>query len=407
MDQFSKQFLGEQNIPDDDLGIQVSELLSIIETNYLSAEIFKLLDVEAIRDEFITIRGARTLVRIQESINNRYHKEDLISDLNGISLFNNDNLLTVNFNNIQGNEYFQELDIPIVSSIPIYSAARDFFSELFQMDKYATTLIRNGCREIVEMNLNMLKEIHNTSKRYRILHDVRDNQFYLRAIISLMNYYNYDNNIAVVVALLTLHDETKKTGIEYKLKKCEYNESFIRAFFESSEIKQLEGIGRVKNLIEISNDEIKREALRFSGVCSISFGDEQGTDSELFIQPQEIKSRILSVKHNQLPKTAIQELINIEKSSTVHDSIYNDILKITNIKNPETIKFLVYNKVENAKNEDIKRLKTKLLAELSITVTNIIQLLTVFGKIELLASEDIEATEYIRFLIYQALIERK
>ena len=275
------------------------------------------------------------------------------------------------------------------------------------MDKYASVLIKNGFRGIVETNLSMLKEIHTTSKRYRILHDLNDNLFYLRAIISLRNYHNYDNNIAIVISLLTLHNETKRTGLEYRLKKFEYNESFIRAFFESSEVKQLEGIGKVKNLIEISNDEIKREALRFSGVCSIVFGQEDGVSDELFIQPQEIKSRILSVKHNQVPKTAIQELSNIEKSSTVHENIYNDILKIAKIKNPDQIKFLVLSKVENATNEDIKKHKSQILAELSHSVSNILQLLTVFRKIELLASEDIEATEYLRFIIYQALIEKK
>ena len=407
MENFRKQPLSEQNIPEDDLGIKVSELLSILGNNKLSAFIVEKLNVKSIKDEFIAIKGARTLVRIQKSVNRRFHKEDLISELADISLYNSNNEFTINFNNIDNNEYFQAIDMSMLSSIPIYSAARDFFSELYQMDKYASVLIKNGFRGIVETNLSMLKEIHTTSKRYRILHDLNDNLFYLRAIISLRNYHNYDNNIAIVISLLTLHNETKRTGLEYRLKKFEYNESFIRAFFESSEVKQLEGIGKVKNLIEISNDEIKREALRFSGVCSIVFGQEDGVSDELFIQPQEIKSRILSVKHNQVPKTAIQELSNIEKSSTVHENIYNDILKIAKIKNPDQIKFLVLSKVENATNEDIKKHKSQILAELSHSVSNILQLLTVFRKIELLASEDIEATEYLRFIIYQALIEKK
>ena len=138
MEKFRKQPLNERNIPDDDFGIDVSELLSIIENNKLSTFIVDKLNVESIKDEFIAIKGAKTLVNIQKSVNKTFHKEDLISDLEDISLYSHNNEFTINFNNIYNNEYFQGLNIPILSSIPIYSAARDFFSELYQMDKYAS-----------------------------------------------------------------------------------------------------------------------------------------------------------------------------------------------------------------------------------------------------------------------------
>lgn len=406
MEKFRRNSFRKENIPVSDTGVTVLELLTIVGDNSLSRELIKLLNVDPIKDEFIKIKGAKSLVNIQKSINERYQKEDLKSGIDNISLFNSDDF-SINFRDIKDNEYFENLNLSEIFSIPIYSATRDFFSELYQMDKYANKLIKDGHREIVEANLNMLKGIHKDVKRYRILHDKDDNLFYLRAIISLRNYFNYDNNVAVVVGLLTLHNEMKKSGIEYNMKLCEYNESFIRIFFESSEIKKLETIGRVKNLIEISNDEIKREALRFSGVCSIEFGDYDSPESELFIRSQEIKSRILSVKHNQIPKTAIQELANIDNARTVHENLYNEISTITKIKNPEQIKFLVKKKVENAKTNEVKRFKTQILTELNNSAATMIQLLTIFKKIELLALEDIEATDYLRFIFYQALIERK
>ncbi|PXY46760.1 hypothetical protein [Flavobacterium hydrophilum] len=294
-----------------------------------------------------------------------------------------------------------------ISTTPIYSAQRDFFSGLFQMDKYASKLISKGYKDIVTTNLNLLKSIHQTTKRYRILHDRTEDVFYLRAIISLSNYHNYDNNIAILVGLVTLHNEMKKGEVTYDLKLCEYNESFIRMFFESSEVTILKKVGSVKNIIEISNDEIKREALKFSGVCSIIF-TYKNLEKELFIKPHEIKSKILSIKHNQVPKTAIEELDNIKNSEKVHKELFDDISKISEIKNPEQIKFLIKRKVEKAKSEEIKRYKTEILRELTNnTVSNIIELLNVFKKIELLANEDIETTEYLRFIMYQALIEKR
>lgn len=404
MEQFRKKI---EYFLSSDEGIKVSELITLVEGNPLMSEIFNLIDIESIKDDYIQIAGAKKLVKRQELINQRYYKEDLKSDLNNITLYS-ENDFAINFNDISENEYFKDLGINQITTTPIYSATSDFFSELYQMDRYANKLIKDGYKNIVEENLNMLKQIHSFTKKFRILHDKTDDLFYLRAIISLNNYYNYDNNIAIVIALLSLHKEMKKSDVRYKLRICEYNESFIRMFFESSEATKLQNIGYVKNLIEVSNDEIKREALKFNGVCYISFKDSNNEDSELFIiRPQEIKSRIISIKHNVLPKTAIEELANIGNARNIHADLFEDISTITEIKSPEQIKFLLKRKVELAKGEHIKKYKNQILERLSQSVSNIIQLLTLFKKIELLANEDIDAIEYIRYIIYQSLIEKK
>lgn len=79
----------------------------------------------------------------------------------------------------------------------------------------------------------------------------------------------------------------------------------------------------------------------------------------------------------------------------------------TQIKSPEQIKFLLKRKVESAKGDSIKRYKKQILDTLNESTSNIIQLLTLFKKIELIANEDIDAIEYIRYIVYQALIDRK
>jgi hypothetical protein len=404
MEKFSKKKINAEHISDNDQGIKISTLIKLIEDSPLATELLSLMNIDAIKDEFISIPGAQTLVHVQKTIKKAFRKEDLKSILDNISLYNGDEF-TINFNNLKSSDYLSELKLTNISTIPIYSASRSFFSELYQMDKYASKLIDSGRKAIVEENLKMLKKVHKVSKKYRLLHDLEDGTFYLRAIISTNKYYNYDNNVALVIGLLTLHEEMKKTGIIYSLKSCEYNESFIRMFFESSDINDLKSIGRVKNIVEISNDEIKREALKFYGGCSITFGGSDHSKNELFIRPQDVKSKILSVKHSQLPETALKELTNMENAHTVHSEIFNDISKIVNIKEPEQIKFLVKKKVENAKSEDIKRHRIELLRTLNASADNIMQLLTIFSKIELLADQDIEASEYLRFIIYQALIE--
>lgn len=406
MNKFTRTVLGKNNIPESDKGVTFNELISIIGTSAIGTQMLQLLDTKSFESDFIAIPGAATLVSTQKKINKKYWKEDLESSIDDIDLYS-DKEFTINFNQTQSSEYFRDLKLERISCAPIYSASRDFFSSLFQMDRYASALIGKGHKEIVQTNLSLLKKVQQVNRKYRILHDRDDNLFYLRAIISLTKYNDYNNNIAVVIGLLMLHKEMKDTGIEYSLYRCEYNESFIRMFYKSSQVKTLENIGSITNIIEISNDEIKREALRFTGVCTISFKDAQGQPGELFIQPQDVKSKILSIRHNQLPSTAVDELANISSAKKIHQDLYNDISKISKIKEPETIKHLVRKKVENATGEEVKRFKQEYLKELKQGANNIIQLLTIFKKLELLASEDIDAAEYIRYVIYTALIDRR
>lgn len=406
MENFNRKSIKSENISGTDTGVQISELIKIVESNELSRKIFKELNIDKIKNEFINIKGSQTLVNIQREYAQKFHKEDLKSELKDVTFYEK-GLFTINFNNIVNNEYFHEIKINEISTIPIYSASRDFFSNLFNMDKYANSLIKLNHKSILESNLKLIKKVKKIEKKYRLLHEKNTNKFYLRAIISTGSYNNYDNNLAVVIGLISLHNEMKKSSIIYSLERCEYNESFIRMFFESSESKELENIGRVKNIVEISNDEIKREALRFSGICKIEYGNKKNINGSLFIRPSEINSKILSISHIRTPKNAIKELQNMSDSEKIHLSLFEDISRISKIKKPDQIKFLVKNKIEKATSEDIKKLKPSLLKELNKNADSIITLLNIFNKIQLLADEDIDATEYLRYVIYCALIEHR
>lgn len=408
MNKFSKQsirFL--HNEDNQDPGVKVADLIKLVDSNDIGIELLRLMNVKNIMNEYIQIPNAGNLVAIQKALNKKYHKEDLDSSSDDISLYAPNGEFSINFNDLTENEYFQSLGRSNIFTTPIYSARADFFSGLYQMDRYATQLLNKGLRDIIEMNWERLQQEPPFEKKYRILHDLEDGQFYLRAITSISRYNNYDNNIAIVTALLTLHNEMKDSQVKYRLESCEYNESFIRMFFESSETTPLEGIGSVRNYIEVSNDEIKRESLRFSGACSILFSDGNNAEGSLFIHPDEVKSKILSIRHSVRPETANRELASIANSSTVHTELFKEIATIKSIKNPEQIKTLFLLKVENAKREDIGSHKVEILKILRQSASNISQLLNIFSKVEVFAREDVGVAEYLRLAIYETLFKRK
>ncbi|MDO3694482.1 hypothetical protein QVZ41_06435 [Wenyingzhuangia sp. chi5] len=405
MIRFNKKIVKKGNVLKEDTGIKVSDLVKLLGEDSMSIEFLELLNFKSIEDEFINIKGATTIVETQKLINSKFNKIDLLSSLNNISLYD-DMEFTINFHNICSSDYFEKLGVKNISVSPIYSAKRDFFTCLYQMDKYANKIIQCGYSDLVKLNFDYLKKVCAIDKKYRILHEIDEDKYYLRAIISQKKYHNYDNNLTIVIGLLTLHEEMKRNNVFYSLNMFEYNESFVKMYFESSDRRELKDIGYVKNIIIVSNDEIKREALRFSAVCSIVFDETKF--EELIMLPRNIKSDILSIKHNQVPKTAISELRSISDAKKIHDELFEDISKIHTIRNPEQIKFLVREKIEKAKRDEVKKIKGSLINELDKKrIRNVVDLLSVFKKIELLAEEDIDALSYLRFIIYQALILRK
>lgn len=412
MADFSIKHVLKTQLNDD--GISVQELLKLLNRDdELIKALLKTLKIDKLEKDFINIAGAGTLVEIQNGINERFHKEDLISSLKDITVRNDEDFI-LQFDNLSENEYFTKLGMTSIEAKPKYSSKSDFFSWLYGMDKYASELMKNELSDILLYNLELLKqkEKGQENRKYRILHDLHNDDLFVRAIISLSRYNNYDNNVTIVIALLTLHSRMKELGVTYSLNRIEYNESYIRIFVEENNKRELKQVGYIKNIIEVSNDEVKREALRFDAISNIEFVDSEKKLQEIIIQPlgtrPKIKSNILAIAHSTTPQTFVEKLVEIENSVKIHDELFNLISEIAKITNPLQIIHLVRRKVDGARNEGFKKYKHNVQKMLdNHTVTNMIQLLSLFKKMDLLTEKDIEASEYIRFIIYESLIERK
>jgi len=405
MDKFKKKDVTENNFFSDDTGIKISNLLTLIEDNENYDSILEYFDIKSDSQEFISVAGARTIFTVLKASGRRFKKIDLTSNLKNITL-NHKNDFRIKFNHITDNEYISAIADDYILATPIHSGERDFFSNLYDLDKYAKTLLSKGFGDILDKNLDLLKEKDEHIKRYRLIHDTEDGEFYLRAIISEDRYYDYNNNVTLVIALLKLHFETNKTGIKYSLHSCEYNESFIRLFFKTSEYKELKGVGKLENILQVSNDEIKREALRFSNICSIIY-NKDNDEQRIFIKPKDIKSKVLSIPHGTGPNSAFKRLSGFVKSEQIFDTIFNDIKSINKIKDHNQIVHLVRSKIENSNTEEIKRNKEEFKKILLKDIKTTIDLLDTFNKLTLLEGLEIDAKEYLRYLIYEVLVGRK
>jgi len=414
MAEFEINYVSKSKLTDE--GVSVKEVLELLnmETE-LNKALLKALDIESLKKDFIYISGAKELVNIQKDINNSFYKEDFISTLNDIAVYKGEKELTLCFTNLSQSEFFTQKGLSSIDAIPKYSSKSDFFSWFYKMDKYANELVKNGLDEILSFNLDLLRkqEIGNKDRKYRLLYNLSNEQLFVRAIISLDRYNNYDNNITVVIALLSLHKKMKELSTTYALNRIEYNESYLKIYFEEEGKKELEGLGFVKNIIKVSNDEVKREALKFDAISNIEFLDSEKNLQEIIIQPSlsvrpKVKTNILAISHSLSPNKFVQNLEEIDNSVQIHDELFRLISGISKVTNPSQIMFLVRKMVRSARNESFNKHRAKIESIINTHVAdNMIQLLTLFKKMELVTENDIEASEYIRYIIYESLVERR
>jgi hypothetical protein len=406
MDKFNKKSINKENFFLGDDGIEISVLLTLIENSDYYKDVLEYFKIETNNNSKINIKGAKTIFTVLKKLDETFCKQDLVSNLSDIN-FDYEKGFAVQFNNLTTNPYLANLEINSLKATPIHSGERDFFSNLYEIDKYASKLIRSKFTDILDQNLELLKTKGEHSKKYRLIHDCEDNTFYLRAIVSEDRYQNYDNGLTVVIALLKLHFEMTATNVIYDLHSFEYNESFIRMFFKTSETVELKGVGFLENAIQVSNDEIKREALKFSNVCSIIFADAKKVEQCLLIKPKDIKSKVLSITHGTGPKKAFKNLEDFTQAKENFTSLLKEIETITTLKDHNQIVHLVKSKIENSNTVEIKKHKEELKKVLLIEIKTTTQLMETFNKLIFLEGLEIDAKEYLRYLIYEALINRK
>ncbi|SHN12393.1 hypothetical protein [Flavobacterium xinjiangense] len=80
---------------------------------------------------------------------------------------------------------------------------------------------------------------------------------------------------------------------------------------------------------------------------------------------------------------------------------------ITKLKDHKQIVHLVRTKINNSNTDQIKMFKQELTGILFKEIKTTTQLLETFDKLMLLEGLEIDAKEYLRYLIYDALIDRK
>ena len=179
----------------------------------------------------------------------------------------------------------------------------------------------------------------------------------------------------------------------------------VPAYIRLGNDKELLELALLKNAV--SNDEIKREALRFSNICTIRYVDSNKNEQRLFIKPKDIKTKVITIPHGTGVGKAFLNLDDFVKSTENFEKLFKEVETITKIQNHNQIVHLVKSKINNSTTDEIRKFKSELTKVLLVDIKTTTQLLETFNKLVFLEGLEIDAKEYLRYILYEALIDRR
>ncbi len=405
MAKFYKDCLNFKDLSDDKELVRLSKCLELIEGSEFEEDLMNLFDFERIKNEAIAITGLSKVIKSIISRDRQFKKIDLkshISDVNCVQTIDA-NTIKLRFNDAS------DIGMTFIEARTVYSAKREYFEGFYKMDKFANFCISEGHFDLLQENIDYLNKKYEDSdshvKNFRLLQD-SEGEYYVRAITSTSQYFDYNIRFSLFVTIVALHGAMKSTSYNFKISRCEYSESFIRVYFQKDNTTNIPNIGKMNFILEMSNDEIKREAFKFSGLFTLQTNDSKG-QVNVFLKPRRIKTKLISIRHNFLPSTVIEQLQGLSNFiEEAEKEMKEDIIELNNIKKPDHLRFFLLRKIERSQNRELSQFKPKIKETLDVKIYKINELLLLMGKIDEIVT-DIEVKEYLRYLFYEILRDKK
>ncbi|QIX59692.1 hypothetical protein HER32_00180 [Hymenobacter sp. BT18] len=424
MSQFGSTKFDYRDIPQGDDKILVRDVVRLIEGSPFKDDLIRVLKIDEIANEEITISGVSKLVNSVDSESRNFLKFDIKSDFKNLNFFHNhdDDKIEIGFNDLSEISFPNIVDeekekANILSRLKFakskYSAINSLFKTTYKFNDYATQLSNANLSTIVINNLELLKQVYSSdrkhTRRYRMIYDLSEEQYYFRALISEKRYQDYNIGVSVFIALILLHNgikaDTKKPKELYRVRYCEYNESYINVLFEKVNGKDVKEIGNVKFIVELSNNEIAKGAVKFSGLFSIT--SRKGEEVGETVVKNELSTSILSLSHGTTPDSAIEGISFAAQLNEAEADFLKDVEQIKNAGNPDILRHIFKTKIEAGrtlsqnKKESIKKL-------LDTTINSFHELLVLMKKADLLiADENIESKDYLKYIMHKVLTENR
>lgn len=389
-----------------DDGILVKDAIKLIKDSDYYDQVIEAFDVDALKNDFIEIKGAQGLVDTLMEADEEYEKIDIDSILSNVRLdkYTPDKQIILEMSNIKDKTILTKTKSDMLRAESLYSVRSEYLN-MFGIDKYLEFCQANDYQDIIDINIDMLNDKadnNNKSKKFRLLKD-EDNKYYVRGITSTNVYRDYNLRFSLFIALIELHKLNKYKGLSFYVHSYSLTESDLQVIFKTTRTSQVSKDTKIGFALELVNDEIKRDAVKFNGIFTVFMGKQ-----EVYVKPEETKSSILSFSHS-IGIEKLQERLStlyIVINDFIGDTI-EDAKKIKVLAAPDLFREHLLMKVQFSKNSEFNKLyKSQIQSMLSNKVRTIFELATIFDKIELLIEDEhISSLDFWRYKLYQVLMD--
>lgn len=287
-------------------------------------------------NQTLNILGSKNLIDTFYSITS--FKFDIVEKLKNVEYLG----LTEKDNELRLKIFNSEKDTEPFIGEGIYKFTYLFLDEIFKMGKFSKFCIDKEFHDLLKYNIDdLLEKFDEKELQFRFLKE--DEKLFLRAVTQ--RYYNYDNNIAIYISLLVLHNISKKNNCQFLVKSAYVSDSSLRIVYEEKEPTLIKGICRAYFGLLVSNDEIKNGELTFT----LRYRLEDLNDPKLSFS-MTLKTTLLAVRHSTLPNNIISKLENLNSLLRHKQLMLNFIKALGSIKNLDAdILYQLYSSITNSK----------------------------------------------------------
>lgn len=375
----------------DDEEIEVLQMENLLKNRDVDQNIKKYLPIDKFDDvnEFLKIRGVKSVLERHNHIENEVKKMDItcaIEDVEYIGLNDKNEVIL----------YFPKEDI---QAIGMYNFTYDFFENVFGMGKFHKTCIENEVPELIMNNVNELsKKIKDKKYQFRLLNN--NGQYYLRGLTST-RYNYYDNNIALYIALHSLHKFAKENNTKFVIEQPHISDSSLLIFFEQEEAISIPNVGDICFGILLTNSEIKESQLYYE----IRYKIKDNNNNSFSALPN-LNDSVFTIKHSLNIENIESRIENTEHLKEIQDSMLE---YITNLKKFDTISediiYLLMTEITDARRKFKSKTRDNFekLYDKNI-INNSLTLIEAFDKINQITS-DINERIYLERIYHKLITE--
>jgi hypothetical protein len=198
--------------PEESTGkLKIEQLLELMQNHPYKNEMFKVFDIDNIKDEYINIDFVDTVYKRVKHFNDKYKRSLIRAQIKDINVFEEDIII----DGKKRKEIVFHFDEYVVidevhqnlKTVARYDSKNTYLDE-YVMTKYANSLFNKGLSDLARQNIQYFKDLatssdnYNKHRSYRLVES--DGITYLRGITSIDKYYEYGVEFKLVLYILII-----------------------------------------------------------------------------------------------------------------------------------------------------------------------------------------------------------